>query len=92
MKLDIIAEIWNMTRDSILSTDRDSIAENMVGILIDNDYSPSDIKSAFRGDYDVMTALKTYVDDSGAIEEDEAEYEEYEEEYEDEDDYNNDWD
>jgi hypothetical protein len=90
MKLDVIAEIWNMTRDSILSTDRDSIAENMVGILIDNDYSPSDIKSAFRGDYDVMTALKTYVDDSGALEDDEIEYEEYEE-YEDEDDYNSEW-
>lgn len=89
--LNVIAEIWHMTKDSILSTDKDTIAENMVGILIDNDFSPNDIKSAFRGDFDVMTALKTYVEDSGALDEEE-EYEEFEEEYDDEDDYNNDWD
>jgi hypothetical protein len=90
MKLDVISEVWLMMRDSILSTDRDTVAENLVGILIDNDYSPSDIKSAFRGDYDVTTALKVYVDDAVEFE-DEEEDPEYEEYDEDEDNYNDDW-
>jgi hypothetical protein len=88
MKLDVIAEIWNMAKDSILSTDRDTIADNLVGILIDNDFSPTDIKSAFRGDYDISTALKEYVEDAVEFEEEESEYEEYEEE---DDNYNDDW-
>ena len=89
MKLDVISEVWLMMKDSILSTDRDTVAENLVGILIDHDYSPADIKTAFRGDYDVSLALKEYVDDAVDLEEDEdLEFEEFEE---DEDDYN-DWD
>jgi hypothetical protein len=88
MKLDVISEVWLMMRDSILSTDRDTVAENLVGILIDNDYSPSDIREAFRGDYDITVALKDYVEDAVEFEEDEAEYEEYEE---DEDNYNDEW-
>lgn len=79
MRLDVIAEIWNMAKESILSNDRDTVAENLVGILIENDYSPSDIKSAFRGDYDISTALKVYVEDAVEFEEEESEYEEYEE-------------
>ncbi len=89
MKLDVIAEIWNMAKDSILSTDRDTIADNLVGILIDNDFSPTDIKSAFRGDYDISTALKEYVEDAVEFEEEESEYEEYGDE---DDNYNDDWD
>ena len=90
MKLDVIAEVWLMMKDSILSTDRDTVAENLVGILIDNDYSPAEIKSAFRGDYDVSTALKEYVDDAVEFE-DEDEETEYEEYDEDEDNYNDEW-
>jgi hypothetical protein len=90
MKLDVITEIWNMTKDSIMPTDRDTIAENLVGILIDNDYSPTEIRSAFREDYDVMSALKVYVEDAVEFEEDEeSEYEEYDDS--DDDNYNDDW-
>jgi len=89
MKLDVISEVWLMMKDSILSTDRDTVAENLVGILIDNDFSPSEIRTAFRGDYDVSTALKEYVDDAVEFEdEEEPEYEEYDE---DEDNYNDEW-
>lgn len=89
MKLDIIAEIWNMTRDSILATDRDSIAENLVGILIDNDFSPLDIKSTFREDYDITTALKAYVEDAVEFAEEESDYETYDDS--DDDNYNDEW-
>lgn len=76
MKLDIIAEIWNMTKDSIMATDRDAIAENLVGILIDHDFSPAEIKSTFREDYDVSSALKVYVEDAIDFDEEE-DYEDY---------------
>jgi hypothetical protein len=88
MKLDVIAEVWLMMKDSILSTDRDTVAENLVGILIDNDYSPADIKAAFRGDLDMMDALTVYVDDSSDFED--ADYEEYDEPA-DEEDYDDEW-
>ena len=87
MKLDLIAEIWNMTRESIMAIDRDVIAENLVGILIDHDFSASEIQSTFREDYDIITALKVYVDDAVEFEEEDAEYEEYEDE---DDSYNDD--
>ena len=90
MKLDIVAEIWGITKESIIATDRDTVAENLVAILIDHDYSPADIKKAFRDDYDVATALKYHMDDVSAFEdEEESEYEEYEDE---EDNYDDEWD
>jgi hypothetical protein len=88
MKLELIAEIWNMTKDSLMANDRDAIAENLIGILIDNDFSPTDIKSVFRDDYDITSALKVYVDDAVEFEEEESEYEEYEDE---DDNYNDEW-
>jgi hypothetical protein len=87
MKLDIIAQIWNMTRESIMAIDRDAIAENLVGILIDNDFSAAEIKSTFRDDEDIIAALKAYVEDAVEFEE-ESEYEEYEDE---DDNYNDEW-
>jgi hypothetical protein len=89
MKLDLIAEIWNMTKDSLMANDRDAIAENLIGILIDHDFSPIDIKSVFRDDYDITSALKAYVDDAVEFEEEESEYEEYRDE-DDSDNYD-DW-
>jgi hypothetical protein len=88
MKLELIAEIWNMTKDSLMANDRDAIAENLIGILIDHDFSPTDIKSVFRDDYDITSALKVYVDDAVEFEEEESEYEEYEDE---DDNYNDEW-
>jgi hypothetical protein len=86
MKLDLIAQIWNMTRESIMAIDRDAIAENLVGILIDHDFSAEEIKSTFRDDADIIDALKAYVEDAVEFEED-AEYEEYGDE---DDNYNDD--
>jgi len=76
-----------MTRESIMAIDRDAIAENLVGILIDNDFSAAEIKSTFRDDEDIIAALKAYVEDAVEFEE-ESEYEEYEDE---DDNYNDEW-
>ena len=86
MKLDIIAEVWSMAKESIIVTDRDSVAENLVTILIDHDFSPRDIKSAFADDPYVSQALKDHVDDAIDFEDDDLEYEEYEEDFDIDDD------
>lgn len=86
MKLALIAEVWQMMKESVIATDRDAVAENLVSILIDNDHSAAEIRSAFRDDGDVIAALKYHIDDAVEFEEEELEYEEYE----DEDDYNDD--
>jgi hypothetical protein len=51
--------------------------------LIDNNYETDDIKDAFKGDKEMLTALKGYAEQHD-IEDD---YEEYEED-EDQDDWN----
>ena len=87
MKLALITEVWQMVKESVISTDRHQVAENLVTILIDNDYSPAEIKTAFRDDYDVTTALKYHVDDAVAIDdEDDIESDYYDDYDSDEDD------
>lgn len=85
MKLSLIVEVWQMVKESIISTDRDTVAENLVTILIDNDYSPAEIKSAFRDDYDVASALKYHVDDAVDLEDD-VEEDDFYEDYDDQED------
>jgi Ribonuclease G/E len=86
MALDIVSQVWDIVRDSVHPTDRETVADHIVSMLIDNDYSPAEIKDVFRGDSDFVSALKYYNDQ-------EAEYEE--EEYEEEldfDDEDEEWD
>lgn len=64
-------EMWGTVRESIASIDRDSVAESVVALLIDHDCSPSQIRSTFRGDADIIEALKLHVDSDIAGEEDE---------------------
>lgn len=71
MKLALITEVWSMMKESVITTDRETVAENLVSILIDNDYSAADIRSAFRDDADVVAALKYHIDDAIEFEEDE---------------------
>lgn len=71
MNLTFIAEVWEALRPSIGFDDRSEAADVLVNLLIDNDYEPSDIKSAFRGDEDVNRALKYYNDHNQDEEEEE---------------------
>lgn len=87
MKLALIAEVWHMMKESVIATDRDTVSENLVSILIDNDHSAAEIRSAFREDSDVIAALKYHVDDALEFEENEdVDYEDFDEYIEDEDD------
>ena len=87
MKLALIAEVWHMMKESVIATDRDMVAENLVSILIDNDYSAAEIRSSFREDSDVIAALKYHIDDAIEFEEDdEVDYGDFDGYIEDEED------
>lgn len=75
MSLDMISEVWETLRSHIDANDRKDAADSLINLLIDHNYETFDIKSEFKGDKDVMAALKYY-----------AEQHEVEEEYEDDGD------
>ena len=80
MSLDFTAEVWDALRTHIDLNDRSDAADPLVNLLIDNNYESDDIKEAFRGDKEVLTALKGYIE-----EHDTEDYEEFEDEDQDED-------
>jgi hypothetical protein len=80
MSLDFVAEVWDAIRNHIDLNERKDAADTLVNLLIDNNYEADEIKDAFRGEKEILTALKDYVSEH-EIEE------EYEEDYEDEDEW-----
>ncbi len=80
MSLDFVAEVWDAIRNHIDLNVRKDAADTLVNLLIDNNYEADEIKDAFRGEKEILTALKDYVSEH-EIEE------EYEEDYEDEDEW-----
>ena len=83
MNLDFVAEVWDALRTHIDFNDRSDAADSLVNLLIDNNYEAEDIKDAFRGEKEVLTALKEYMAQHDA----EDSYEDY-----DEDDADEEWD
>ena len=83
MNLDFVAEVWDALRSHIDFNDRSDAADSLVNLLIDNNYEAEDIKDAFSGEKEVLTALKEYM----AQQDNEESYEDYEE-----DDADEDWD
>jgi len=83
MSLDFVAEVWDALHSHIDSNERKDAADTLINLLIDNDYEAADIKESFRGDKDILDALKFYVDQH-----------DQEEEYEDDDfeDLDDEWD
>ena len=83
MKLDFVAEVWDALRSHIDFNDRSDAADSLVNLLIDNNYEAEDIKDAFKGDKEMLTALKENL----ALNDTEESYEDY-----DEDDHDEEWD
>ena len=83
MKLDFVAEVWDVLRSHIDYNDRTDAADSLVNLLIDNNYEAEDIKDAFKGDKEMLTALKENL----AHQDTEESYEDYEE-----DDQDEEWD
>ena len=82
MSLDFVAEVWDALRTHIDFNDRSDAADTLINLLIDNNHETDDIKDAFKGDKEVLKALKGYTDQHDA-----EEYEEY-----DEDEDHEEWD
>jgi hypothetical protein len=80
MSLDFVAEVWDALREHIDFNDRKDAADTLINLLLDNNYETDDIKDSFRGDKDINSALKDY------IQEHEDEF------YEEEEESDEDWD
>lgn len=85
MAAELANEVWQEIKRYVNTVDRAEAAESLVSVLIDNDVSAEEIKSAFKSDSEVKQALKQYLDDH-ADEEEDDDYDDYEEE-DDDDDY-----
>jgi hypothetical protein len=78
MTLNFVAEVWDALHHHIDFNERKEAADTLVNLLIENNYETDDIKEAFRGEKEILTALKDYIN--------EHEVEEYEDYDEDSDD------
>ena len=84
MAAELANEIWQEIKRYVNGMDRAEAAEALVSVLIDNDVSAEEIKTAFKSDSEVKQALKQYLDDH-ADEEDDYDDDEYDNEEEDDD-------
>jgi hypothetical protein len=75
MSVELSKEIWDELKRYVNPQDRTEAAETLVSVLIDNDVDAGDIKSIFKTDAEVKTALASYLKDH-ADDEDEEEYDE----------------
>ncbi len=81
MAAELANEVWQEIKRYVNGMDRAEAAEALVSVLIDNDISAEEIKSAFKSDSEVKQALKQYLDDHADEDEDD-----YDEDYDDDDD------
>ena len=82
MAAELANEVWQEIKRYVNGMDRAEAAEALVSVLIDNDVSAEEIKSAFKSDSEVKQALKQYLDDHADEEED---YDDYDDDEEDDD-------
>jgi len=80
MSLDFVAEVWDALREHIDINERKGAADTLVSFLVDNNFEADEIKDAFRGEKEILNALKDYVSEHEV----EEEYEEYDEDEDDE--------
>lgn len=87
MSLALVAEMWLVVKESIISSDRSVVADNVISMLIDHDIGPDEIRKSFRGEGDIIDALKYYMDsEDWSSDEDEEDDLDEDELYFDEDD------
>ena len=63
MSVELSKEIWDELKRYVNPQDRDEAAETLVSVLIDNDVDAADIKSVFKSDSGVKSALASYLKD-----------------------------
>jgi hypothetical protein len=82
MSVELVKEIWDELKRYVNPQDREEAAETLVSVLIDNDCDAPEIKTVFKSDSEVKTALASYLKDHADEDEDE------DEDFDDEDDEN----
>ena len=82
MSVELSKEIWDELKRYVNPQDREEAAETLVSVLIDNDCDAADIKSVFKSDSGVKSALASYLKDHA---DDEYDDEEDQDDEEDED-------
>ncbi|CAB4138103.1 hypothetical protein UFOVP328_296 [uncultured Caudovirales phage] len=88
MAVNLANEVWQELKRYVNTVDRNEAAEALISVLIDNDISAEEIKSAFKSDSEVKNALKQYLDDHvNDDEEDDEDYDDYDDEEDEDDDY-----
>ena len=75
MSVELASEIWTEIKRHINSVDRNDAAETMVSVLIDNDVSAEEIKSAFKGDTEIKRALSDYLKEEEDLDEEDLDEE-----------------
>ena len=83
MSVELSKEIWDELKRYVNPQDRDEAAETLVSVLIDNDCDASDIKSVFKSDPGVKSALASYLKDHA----DDDEEDSWDEEEDDDEEY-----
>jgi len=83
MSLNLICEVWDAMRNHIDFNDRSQAAAELVDLLIDDGYEADEIKDAFRGSKEIITAVKEYLDvhESEEFNEDFDEFDDEDEEW-----------
>lgn len=76
MSLNLICEVWDAMRSHIDLNERNEAADTLVNLLVDNNFEADEIKEAFRGEKEVLTALKNYVNHQESDEDFEEDYDE----------------
>ena len=81
MSVDLAAAVWEELKRYVGPLDRTEAADAMVNLLIDSNFDSDDIRDSFRGDAEVLKALRGYLDDNDDNEDiDDDDYQEDEEE------------
>jgi hypothetical protein len=83
MSVELSKEIWDELKRYVNPQDRGDAAETLVSVLIDNDVDAAEIKSVFKSDPGVKSALASYLKDH----EDEIDEDEIDEDEDDDEDY-----
>jgi hypothetical protein len=80
MSLNFVAEVWDVLRSHIDFNERKEAADTLINLLIDNNYEADEIKDSFRGDKEMLDALKNYVAEHDIVEDDYVDDEDFDDE------------
>ena len=64
MAIDLVYEVWQELKRHISQSDRTEAADNLINLLIDNDYDAEQIRDTFKSDNDIKRALQSFLDDA----------------------------